>query len=144
MSKRLILLAALLGCVAPLLPASPALASGPMKIAKIHYAQTGTNLNTEYIVFKNKSTHTVQMKGWKITSAPSTDHQYYVFPSTKVAPGRYLILYTGTGSNTSTRRYWGAGSPVWNNDGDRAVLKNGTGTIVDTCVYAGGGTTAYC
>ena len=75
MSKRLVLLAALLGCLAPLLPASPALASGPVKISKIHYAQSGTNLNSEYIVFKNKSTHTVRMKGWEIISAPSTDHQ---------------------------------------------------------------------
>ena len=46
MSKRLVLLAALLGCMAPLLPASPALAAGPMKITKIHYFQTGTNLDT--------------------------------------------------------------------------------------------------
>jgi len=144
MSKRLVLLAALLGCLAPLLPAGPALAAGPMKITKIHYAQSGTNLNTEYIVFKNKSTRTVQMKGWRITSAPSTDHQFYVFPRTKIAPGHSLTLYTGNGSNTSTRRYWGAGSAVWNNDGDKAVLKNAAGTTVDVCQYAGGGTTAYC
>jgi hypothetical protein len=144
MSKRLVLLAAVLGCLAPLVPASPALASGPIKIAKIHYAQTGTNLNTEYIVFKNKSTHAVQLRGWKIISAPSTDNQYYIFPSTKLAPGHTLTLYTGTGSNTASRRYWGAGSPVWNNDGDKAVLKNASGTVVDTCQYVGGGTTAYC
>jgi hypothetical protein len=144
MSKRLILLAVLLGCLAPLLPASPALASGPVKIVKIHYAQSGTNLDTEYIVIKNKSTHSVQLKGWKIISAPNTDHQYYVFPSAKIGPGHSLTLYTGTGSNTATSRYWGAGSPVWNNDGDKAVLKNASGVIVDTCQYAGGGTTAFC
>ena len=144
MSKRLVLLAALLGCLAPLLPASPALAAGPMKIVKIHYAQTGTNLNTEYIVFKNKSTHTVRMKGWEIISAPSTDHQFYIFPRTKILPGHSLTLYTGNGSNTATSRYWGAGTPVWNNDGDLAILKNAAGTIVDTCRYAGGGTTAFC
>jgi hypothetical protein len=144
MSKRLVLLATVLGCLAPLLPASPALASGPVKIAKIHYGQTGTNLDTEYIVFKNRSTRTVQLKGWKVISAPSTDNQFYVFPSTKIGPGHSLTLYTGTGSNTATKRYWGAGSPVWNNDGDKAVLKNALGTIVDTCQYVGGGTTAFC
>src|SRR4051794_247446 len=144
MSKRLVLFAALLGCLAPLLPASPALASGPVKIAKIHYAQSGTNLNTEYIVFKNKSSSAVQMKGWEIISAPSSDNQHYFFPRTKVPAGGSVTLYTGFGTNSRGRRYWDASTPKWNNDGDKAVLKNASGTTVDTCLYAGGGTTAYC
>jgi hypothetical protein len=144
MSKRLVLLAVLLGCVAPLLPASPALASGPVKIAKIHYAQSGTNLNTEYIVLKNKSSSAVQLKGWEVISAPSTDNQHYFFPRTKVAPGASVTLYTGSGVNSRGKRYWGATSPRWNNDGDKAVLKNAAGKTVDTCLYAGGGTTSYC
>ena len=144
MSKRLVLLAALLGCLAPLLPASPALASGPVKIAKIHYAQTGTNLNTEYIVFKNKTSSTVQIKGWEIISAPSSDNQHYFFPSTKIPAGGSVTLYSGSGTNSPGKRYWDSTTPKWNNDGDKAVLKNAAGTIVDTCLYAGGGTTAYC
>jgi hypothetical protein len=144
MSKRLVLLATLLGCLAALLPTSPALASGPMKIAKIHYAQSGTNLNTEYIVFKNKTSRAVQMKGWEIISAPSSDNQHYFFPRTKVRAGASVILYSGFGTNSRGRRYWGATTPKWNNDGDKAVLKNAAGTTVDTCLYAGGGTTAYC
>src|SRR3954447_6699814 len=118
MSKRLVLFAALLGCVAPMLPASPALASGPVKIAKIHYAQSGTNLNTEYIVFKNKSSSAVRLKGWRITSAPSTDHQFYVFPRTKIPAGGSLTLYSGFGTNSRGKRYWNATTPKWNNDGD--------------------------
>ena len=144
MSKRLVLLATLLGCLAPLLPASPALASGPVKIAKIHYAQSGTNLNTEYIVFKNKTSSAVQMKGWEIISAPSSDNQHYFFPRTRVRAGASVTLYTGFGTNSRGRRYWDATTPKWNNDGDKAVLKNAAGTTVDTCLYAGGGTTAYC
>ena len=111
---------------------SPALAAGPVKIAKIHYAQTGTNLNTEYIVFKNTSASTVRMKGWEIISAPSSDNQHYFFPRTKVAPGRTLTLYTGSGTNAPGKRYWGATSPRWDNSGDKAILKNASGTIVDT------------
>jgi len=144
MSKRLVLLAALLGCLAPLLPASPALASGPVKIAKIHYAQTGTNLNTEYIVFKNKTSAAVQIKGWEIISAPSSDNQHYFFPRTKIPAGGSVTLYSGTGTNSPGKRYWDSTTPKWNNDGDKAVLKNAAGTIVDTCLYAGGGTTAFC
>ena len=144
MSKRLVLVATLLGVAAPFLSASPALAAGPVKIAKIHYAQTGTNLNTEYIVFKNRSSHTVQMKGWEIISAPSTDNQHYFFPGTKVGPGKTLTLYTGKGTNSPGKRYWGQTSPRWDNAGDKAILKNASGTTMDTCQYAGGGTTAFC
>ena len=144
LSKRLVLLACLLGCLAPLLPASPALAAGPVKIAKIHYAQTGTNLNTEYIVFKNKTSSPVQIKGWEIISAPSSDNQHYFFPETKIRGGGSLTLFTGNGTNGPGRRYWNSTTPKWNNDGDRAVLKNAGGTTVDTCQYAGGGTTAFC
>ena len=143
--SRLALAAALLGVVTAIAQAGPADALGrPVRITKIHYGQTGTNLDTEYIVFKNVTGSTVQMKGWKIVSAPSTDHQYYVFPRTPVAPGATLTLYSGTGTNTSTKRYWNSTTPKWNNDGDKAVLKNAAGTVVDTCTYAGGGTTAYC
>src|SRR3954447_6306967 len=143
MSKRLVLLATLLGCLAALLPTNSALAAGPVKIAKIHYAQ-GANLNSEYIVFKNKSSSAVQMKGWEIISAPSSDNQHYFFPRTRVPAGGSVTLYTGFGTNSRGRRYWDASTPKWNNDGDKAVLKNASGTTVDTCLYAGGGTTAYC
>ena len=144
MSKRLVLLATLLGCLAALLPTSPALASGPMKIAKIHYAQSGTNLNTEYIVFKNKTSHAVRMKGWEVISAPSSDNQHYFFPRTRIKAGHTLTLYTGSGTNGPGKRYWGSTTPRWDNSGDKAILKNASGGVVDTCQYAGGGTNAFC
>jgi len=144
MSKRLVLLAALLGCVAPLLPAGPALASGPVKISKIHYAQSGTNLNSEYIVFKNTGSTTVRMKGWEIISAPSSDNQHYFFPRTRVRAGHSLVLYTGSGSNGPGVRYWNSTTPRWDNAGDKAILKNAAGTTVDICQYAGGGTQQFC
>jgi hypothetical protein len=144
LTKRLALVACVLGVVAPFLQADPALAASPVKFTKIHYAQTGTNLNTEYIVLKNTTSSAVQLKGWKVISAPSTDHQFYVFGRTKLAAGHTITLYTGKGTDTASKRYWNSTTPKWNNDGDKAVLKNASGTTVDTCRYAGGGTTAYC
>jgi hypothetical protein len=141
--KRLTLAASLVAVVSSFAQPSPALAGSTIKITKIHYAQT-TSLNSEYIVFKNMSGARIQMKGWKIISAPSTDHQYYVFPRTRVPSGGTVTLYSGFGTNSPGKRYWGSTSPNWNNDGDKAVLKNASGAIVDTCQYAGGGTTAYC
>lgn len=134
--------------IAPLLAvpllAAPATAAPVVKISRIHYAQSGTNLNTEYIVFKNTTGSTRRISGWRVISAPSTDHQFYVFPTTTIPAGGYITLYSGRGTNTSTKRYWNSTTPKWNNDGDLAVLRNSLGTRVDYCRYAGGGTTAYC
>lgn len=129
---------------------TPAEAASSVQITEIHYAQTGTNLNTEYIVFKNYSSTAKYIGGWAIWSSPGTDNQYYKFPTTKIAARASVTLYTGRGTNTATKRYWGrvatatSNGAVWNNDGDYAVLRNSAGTTVDTCRYAGGGTTQYC
>ncbi len=124
--------------------AQPLLAGSPIKIVKIQYRQSGTNLNTEYIVIKNVTTHGVGITGWKMTSSPATDNQTYTFGTTKVPAGHALTLYTGHGTSGAGKRYWGSLGPVWNNDGDIAVLTNSGGGVVDNCSYAGGGTVAYC
>lgn len=145
MSKKQLVVAGLLaGLATTLVQGAPAQAGGTIKITKIRYAQVGTNLNTEYIVFKNVTGSAIQMRHWKIISAPSSDNQFYVFPKTKVAPGATVTLYTGSGTNGPGKRYWNATSPRWDNAGDKAVLKNAAHTTVDTCQYAGGGTTAFC
>lgn len=114
-----------------------------MKISRIHYAQSGTNLNTEYVVFKNTTSATVNLKRWEIISAPSSDNQHYFFPGTKVGAGKTLTLYTGSGTNGPGRRYC-ATSARWDSSGDKAILKNAAGKTIDTCQYAGGGTQQFC
>src|SRR5205085_2587161 len=142
--KRLAIIAVLAGVIAPFAQSGPVQAGGTIKITKIRYAQVGTNLDTEYIVFKNVSGSTIQMRHWKIISKPSSDQQFYVFPRTSVASGATVTLYTGSGTNSRGKRYWNATSPRWDNSGDKAVLKNASGVTVDTCQYVGGGTTAFC
>lgn len=143
-THRLAVIACVLGAAAPFLQAGPALAASSIRITRIHYAQTGTDLDTEYIVFKNTTGSTIQMKGWEIISAPSTDNQHYFFPNTRVGAGKTLTLYTGSGTRSRGKRYWGATSPRWDNSGDKAILLNASGNTVDTCQYAGGGTQAFC
>lgn len=145
MNRRTTVAATLVATVAAgLVTASPVSASPVVKISKIRYAQTGTSLNTEYIVLKNTTGTPRKIGRWKVVSAPSTDHQYYVFPATTIPAGGTVTLYTGKGTSSPGKRYWGATSPRWDNSGDKAILKNATGATVDTCQYAGGGTTAYC
>jgi hypothetical protein len=41
-------------------------------------------------------------------------------------------LYTKKGANSAAEIYWGSGSSIWNNDGDKAYLYNDRGELVST------------
>lgn len=43
-----------------------------------------------------------------------------------------MVIHTGSGRNTAAHRYLCSDWYIWNNDGDRAVLKNKRGTTVPT------------
>ena len=69
------------------------------------------------------------------------DGQRYRFPRTILRAGGAVIVHTGSGHNRARSSLLGAG-PVWNNDGDTALLKNPSRRTVDRCSYNGteGGT----
>lgn len=90
-------------------------------------------LNGEYIRIKNYCSTTKSVGGWKL-------HDYgrkhtYTFSSTfKIRPGVTVTVYSGRGTNTATRRYWGRSyGAIWNNTPpERAYLRNGAGTLVSS------------
>ena len=62
--------------------------------------------------------------------------------------GKQAIIHTGDGSShtTSTSRhlYWGREWYVWNNTGDKVILRRADGSLKDTCSYSGAGSKKYC
>jgi hypothetical protein len=42
------------------------------------------------------------------------------------------------GTNTRSNLYWGRGWYVWNNTGDKAILRSSRGTLKDTCEWGDG------
>ena len=55
-----------------------------------------------------------------------------------------VTLHTGHGKNTATDLYWGQSTYVWNNTGDKAILKNKAKTTVDTCKWGDGSGSIAC
>ena len=53
-------------------------------------------------------------------------------------------VHTGSGSNTARHRYWRSDAYIWNNDGDRATLRNRAGRRVDRRLYRGTGSAVNC
>jgi endonuclease YncB( thermonuclease family) len=104
-------------------PASGLLpAGGQFAITAINNDAVGddaTNPNGEWIDIKNTGTTTSDLRDWRIQYQTATFYDFNT--SYQVAAGVTIRIYIGTGTNTSTARYWG------NSTG---ILSNTTGSLV--------------
>ena len=129
--------AAVLCCLAVLALAPPG--SAAIRITKIYYnspgVESGSNasLNGEWITIRNTGNRERQLKGWKIRDL---DGNRFRFLSFKLPAGTTVKIHTGKGIDTFPRHlYWKLENYVWDNDQDKATLRNAAGNIVDTCAY---------
>jgi hypothetical protein len=148
MIQRIVAVAALALCAA-IVPAAAAHASTPsIMITKVYVNSPGTDnrssssLNAEYVVLKNTTTKSINLKGWTVRDRSS---HIYTFGTFSLAAGKSVTLHTGKGTNTSANRYWGSGNYIWNNTGDTAyVRKPSSSTNVDTCKWGSVGSYVNC
>lgn len=125
----------------------PAADAAAIQFGYVKYNSPGTdtgtnaNINGEYIRIKNTGTTRRSLTGWTVRDASG---HVYRFGTFSLAPGGYVTLYSGKGTNTATKRYWGSRYYIWNNSGDKAVLKNAAGGVVDTCNWGSAGSGKYC
>jgi competence protein ComEC len=59
----------------------------------------------------------------------------YLFPNFILGAGAKMTLRSGVGRNTATDLYRGSRQPIWNNDGDTILIKDGKGRLVLSHVY---------
>jgi beta-lactamase superfamily II metal-dependent hydrolase len=87
------------------------------------------NVNGEWIQLTNRGDDTVLIAGWTLSD---TSHStVYTFPAMLIVPGETITVFSGTGSLNNTALFMGKNEPVWGNNGDIAILKDGQGTIID-------------
>jgi len=105
--------------------------TGELAVATIHADAAGDdreNLNDEYVVFENTGEASLDLSGWTVADEAG---KLYTFPDGyTLGPGETVTLHTGSGTDTETDLYWGAGSPVWNNAGDTVTVRNSDGERV--------------
>ena len=130
-------------------PTTPAV--GSVQFTKIQYDSPGvdsgsnSSLNTEWVRLTNKTKAKINLNGWTVRDAAGI---VYKFTGTlNLAAGGSILVQTGKGTNTATRRFWnraGRTGYVWNNAGDTATLRTNANKTIDTCKWttaASGNTT---
>jgi micrococcal nuclease len=90
----------------------------------------GDSLDDEYVVVVNNGEETVDMTGWILRDESSRNRKAFA-DGTTLAPGEQIEVSSGCAGRLS----WCAGSPIWNNDGDMALLLDAYGTVVARARY---------
>jgi len=91
---------------------------------------TGSSLD-EYVVIQNLG-GAGTMTGWTLEDLAS---HVYTFGSVSLEGGATVRVWTSCGTDTLTDVYQCSGSPIWNNDGDTAFLRNENGALVSQFTY---------
>jgi hypothetical protein len=131
-----------LAIASTILLATATAATAGIKIGFVYYnspgSDTGSNssLNGEYVKIKNTGTAAKVLTGWRLHDQ---SHHRYTFGAFTLCGGCHVKIHTGSGSNTAKNRYWGSGSYIWNNTGDKAALVKPSGAIRDTCKWGSSG-----
>ncbi|WP_328462116.1 lamin tail domain-containing protein [Actinoplanes sp. NBC_00393] len=118
-------------------PAPPAPAVGSVQFTRIQFNAPGKDtkknksLNGEYFRITNKTKKTINLKGWTVRDAAGNLYRFTTTLNLRAANS--VIVRTGKGTSSSSLRYWGRTSHVWNNGGDTAYLRTGAGKTIDTC-----------
>jgi hypothetical protein len=130
----LALIAGLIPGIAP----STAQAAGCLRIVGGNFDAPGndnyaSHLNGEYVRVKNVCSSSRSLSGYRLNDY-GRKHTYSFPSSFRLGAGRTVTVYSGRGSRTSSKLFWGRTyGAVWNNKPpERAYLRNGAGTVVSS------------
>lgn len=91
---------------------------------------TGSSLD-EYVTIQNVG-GAATLTGWQLNDAAS---HVYTFLTFTLGMGATVRVWTKCGTDTVTDVYQCSGSPIWNNDGDIAYLRDENGGLVSQFSY---------
>ena len=86
----------------------------------------------EYVQIKNNNAFSINLLDWQLHDFG--ERHVFTFPNIVMTPGRTCRIYTNYLDGQCNLTF-GLSRGVWNNDGDRATLKNYLGNIVHTYEY---------
>ena len=103
-----------------------------MEITEIRWNPPGPDeddLNGEYVVLRNLSDQPARLEGFTLRDTSSVNR--FRFPDGWTLPGgAEATIRTGHGPDGRNTLYWGSDLPIWNNNGDAALLQDPSGNII--------------
>ena len=85
------------------------------------------HLNGEWVEIANQGSSDQSLDKWTLKSK---GNHTYTFKNFTLKTSSSVKVHTGKGDDTLTDLYWGRGSPVWNDNGDIATLRDVSGKVV--------------
>lgn len=113
----------------------PEASPGVPVIAEIVHAPKGDDLGPEgeHVVLRNEGDIDADVGGWLLRTR--TGAEFPLRPSTKLKPGASLRIYTGTGTSTTGKLYFGFTAEALSDDGGRVELFDAAGEQVEARDY---------
>ena len=94
---------------------------------------TTNDPNDETVVIVNGASAPLDMTGWTLRD---TRGHLYTFGAFILPVDGQVTLYTGKGTDSATKRYWGQSSGVLDNTGPETVtLRDASGLLIDSYPY---------
>lgn len=122
---------------------SEPVSTGDIRITKIFFDGDVFQVESdEYVEIRNEDNKPIKLKGWSLED--EGPNHTYTFPAYTMAPGESCRIYTDEVHPDWCGLNWGHGQAIWNNGGDTATLKDSGRKTIDTCSYAGSGTSTNC
>ncbi|MFP8890388.1 lamin tail domain-containing protein [Natrialbaceae archaeon A-CW2] len=95
----------------------------------------GVSADEEYIVIENTGDQDIDLSGYELRDRDGGQIDgglsAFVFPSGFVLEaGATVTVWTGTGEDTDSDRYWGYGVNIWSGSGDVVTLTSPDGEVV--------------
>ena len=103
----------------------------PIVFSRIVFDPHGAS-KRESIELRNVGAGRVQLRGWTIGDG---DGNLFRFRRLSLRGGRSVSVATGRGIATATRRFWHRSKQVWDDRGERAVLRTPNRAVADSCRY---------
>jgi hypothetical protein len=129
------------------LPQPAGAATPAVRIVKVQYdspgpdTRTNASLNAEWVALRNTTARTVTVTGWTLRDA---QNHVYALGTLTLGARATVYVHTGKGTRTAAHRYWGSGNYVWNNTGDKAILRDAAGRTLQTCSWGRGAGSVSC
>jgi hypothetical protein len=98
-----------------------------LEITSIDYDPPGSD-DAESVTITNTGDEPIDLKGFVLRDESSVNR--FVFPVVILASGSGIRIVSGCETQGDATIAWCSAQPVWNNDGDTALLLDGAGRIV--------------